>query len=148
MSTEYVDKMVRLAKSGVVSLTKRDWMGALDDLAKSIRKSKETHEQAFARALKTPDGGTLYQAYRKAKDEAPERPKPQPSLADQSPAWREILRLAEEYRESQPKAKDGTPKSKSGKPMTLEQAITAILETSAGQELRNRHREEMKALSM
>lgn len=140
MSNEYTEKMVRLAKAGVVSLTKRDWLHALDDLAKSIRKAKETHEQAFARVLKTEDGVTLYNAYRKAKDEAPERPKAQPSLADQSPAWREIVRLAEEHRQLNPKAKNG-------KPMTLEQAITAILETPAGQELRNRHREELRILT-
>ncbi len=146
MSNEYTEKMVKLAKAGVVSLTKRDWMHALDDLAKSMRKPKETHEQAFARTLKSENGGTLYQAYRKAKDEAPAKSAPQPSLADQSPAWREIVRLAEEYRQLQPKSKDGTPLGKGGKPMTLEQAITAILETPAGQELRNRHREELKAL--
>ena len=146
MSNEYIEKMTKLAKAGVVSLTKRDWMHALDDLAKSTRKPKETNEQAFARVLKTPDGGTLYQAYRKAKDEAPTRPAPQPSLADQSPAWREIVRLAEEYRQLQPKNKDGTPLGKGGKPMTVENAITVILETTAGQELRNRYREEIKQL--
>lgn len=146
MSNEYIEKMVKLAKADVVSLTKRDWMHALDDLAKSMRKPKETHEQSFARALKTLEGGTLYQAYRKAKDEPPARPAPQPSLSDQSPSWREIVRLAEEHRQAQTKNKEGTPLGRSGRPMTLEQAITAILETPAGQELRNRHREEIRLL--
>lgn len=101
---ELAARFVRLAKSNVRDTYERkDWMAALHDLAASIRKSGETREQAFVRAIKTPDGLALYEAYRKARSLS-FNPNPITKREDPVPgaeAWARIVAEADRWAKDQ-----------------------------------------------
>lgn len=132
-------RLIKCAREGyVTAFVKRDYLGAMNSLAKKMQRDDETFEKSFTRMLKTPDGRDLYGAYRKARGASYTEPAAPASsattdLSKSSPTWRQIEHLADILTEE---AKAG------GRVLKRIDAISAALRTPAGRELRKRFQAE------
>ena len=136
----HVEKMVRLAKSQSGNcFLQKDWLYAIDRLAEELRKKGDTYEQSFAKALTTPDGAVLYDAYINAKEAEPEPVKIEKQTAyfPDTPAWTEIENLASEHQSSE---------RQNSVAITKEQAISHILSTDTGKALNKKYEVELQVI--